>query len=252
MSRPPIHPRRPRSRRSLLLSRAGAAGLTAACLLLFQAAAAAAADWSSFVESSDSSLDPAIVAAFETGDFDTRLTICTAMGRRQDPMAESLLRHLITVTAKGEHYQAEHLLRALLESLFAPEHRPEALQARYVANRQTLWDMEARWDTFADPQLRAVLLRILPLFDPAKARPFLMAAGSVLIERLRVDRGLLPPGETGLVLDFLAAVQVFPDSDFLEPCLSIASLSREKPVIDRARDAAALIRAGMPTRPQPR
>jgi len=214
-------------------------------MFLLSTAAAAAGGWGDFVAASDSSLDPAIIAAFETGDFDTRLSICQAMGRRADPVAQSLLFHLIRVTSRGERHQAEHLLRALLESLFSPEGSPEALQQRYAANREALLDVEARWDTFADPQLRAILLRILPLFDKGQARPILMAAGSALIGMLEQAEGLLPPGETGLLLDFLAAVETIRDPDFLELCLSITRLSREKPVIDRARRASAAVRADM-------
>jgi hypothetical protein len=214
-------------------------------MLLLSADAVVAGGWGDFVAASDSSLDPAIIAAFETVDFDTRLSICQAMGRRPDPAAESLILHLIRVTTKGERHQAEHLLRTLLDSLFSLEGGPEALQQRYAANREALLEVEARWDTFADPQLRAILLRILPLFDEGQARPILMAAGSALISGLEQAEGLLPPGETALLLDFLATVEIIRGPDFLEPCLSIIRLSREKPVIDRARRVSAAVRTGM-------
>lgn len=199
--------------------------------------------WGAFIETSDSSQDQAIVEAMAGGDLDTRLEICRAMGRRQDPDARALLTWLLTVSERGSAAQAEHLQRVLLESLFAPGQGPEALQQRYRANREVLAEAEARWSTFADPQLRGVLLRILPLFEPGNALPVLGAAGADIVQRMQEGRGTLPPAENGLALDFLAVVEAIGTPDFLDHCLAISVLSREKPVVERARGVVRLLRS---------
>ena len=226
-------------------SQAVPATLAMACALLLCPCAAGAAEWGRLVEASDRSLDPAILEAFETGDYDTRLSICEAMGRRSDPLAAGLLAALLADFSRLRGYRGEHLLRVLLESLFDPHLGPAVLRERYEANTEQLLAAELRWDAFADPQLKAALLRILPLFDPSRSLPLLMAAGRSLIDALEKRGGLLPQAETGLLLDFLTTVEGLPDSEFLDPCLEVARLSREKIVIDRARALARKLRTGM-------
>jgi hypothetical protein len=220
--------------------------LAAFLLLLPPGPRTVAMDLQDLVAGSDRSLDAAIVSAFETADFDTRLSICAAMGRRTDPDATGLLGWLLAYSTRGDAPRREHLLRVLLESLFDPGRGLPALQQRLDANREELAVLHARWDTLGDSQLKAVLLRILPLFDPAEARPILAGAGAALVERLRLQGGRLPPAETALLLDFLRAVTVIRGADFLEPCLMVSSLSRERPVVDAARRAARAVRQEMP------
>ncbi len=218
----------------------------AVAALLCALPAAADSIWGPFVEASDSSQDGAIVEAVAGGDFDTRLEICRAMGRRQDPGARELLLWLLTVSERGNSAQAEHLLRVLLESLFDPGRGPQALQQRYGANRDALAEALARWSGFSDAQLRAVLLRILPLSERDKALPVLAAAGAEIVRGMREARGVIAPSENGLALDFLAVVEAIGTPDFLDHCLSIATLSREKPVVDRARQVTLLLRSRLP------
>ena len=220
--------------------------LAAACaLLLCVGAASRASQWGPIVEASDRSLDPAILEAFQTGDFDTQIEICAAMGRRSDPLAAGLLAALLAGFSRQDAHRGEHLLRVLLESLFDPRLGEAGLRERFEANREELLAAQSRWDSFADAQLKGALLRILPFFESSLSLPFLMAAGKSLVEALDASDGLLPPGETGLVLDFLGTAQRISTPDFLDPCLEMARLSREKVVIDRARLVAAGIRSGM-------
>jgi hypothetical protein len=221
------------------------AAFAMACALLLCARAAGASEWGRLVEASDRTLDPAILEAFETGDYDTKLSICEAMGRRSDPLSAGLLAALLADFSQRRGYRGEHLLRVLLESLFDPRLGPAVLRERYEANTEQLLAAESRWDAFADPQLKAALLRILPLFDQTRSLPLLMAAGKNLIDTLEKRDGLLPQAQTGLLLDFLTTVEGLPDSEFLDPCLEVARLSREKTVIDRARAIARKLRAGM-------
>jgi hypothetical protein len=215
-------------------------------VLLLHGPAAHAEDWYGLVTASDSSLDAAIVSAFETADYDTRLSICAAMGRRTDPDATRLFAWLLTSSTRGKAAGNEHLLRVLLESLFDPELGLQALQQRLEANRQELAALHGRWDTLGDSQLKAALLRILPLLDPVEARPILGRAGAALVDGLRRQGGLLPPGETALLLDFLRTVEAVRGADLLEPCLWVISLSREKPVIEASRRAVQAVRAELP------
>ncbi len=214
-------------------------------LLLSTGAAARASQWGAFVEGSDRSLDPAILEAFRTGDFDTRREICAAMGRRSDPLAAGLLSELLSDFTRQHAYRGEHLLRVLLDSLFDPRQGQAILRQRIEANREELVAALSRWNSFADAQLKGALLRILPYFDPSLSLPVLMAAGQSLVDALDARKGLLTPDETGLVLDFLGVTQQIGTPDFLDPCLSVARLSREKVVIDKARSVAASIRAGV-------
>ncbi len=233
MSRAPEAPALPRT-------------LAAACaLLLCVGAASRASEWGPFVEASDRSLDPAILEAFQTGDLDTQLEICAAMGRRKDPLAAGLLAVLLSGFALQSAYRGEHLLRVLLESLFDQRHGEAGLRERFEANQEELLEAQSRWGSFADAQLKGALIRILPFFDSSLSLPFLMAAGKSLVEELEASKGVLSPDETGLMLDFLGTAQRISTPDFLDPCLELARLSREKAVIDRARLVAAGIRAGM-------
>jgi hypothetical protein len=220
--------------------------LAAACaLLLCVVAASRASEWGPFVEASDRSLDPAIIEAFQAGDFDTQIEICAAMGKRSDPLAAGLLAALLAGFSRQDAYRSEHLLRVLLESLFDPRHGEAGLRERFEANRGELLAAQSRWGSFADAQLKGALLRILPFLESSFSLPLLMAAGKSLVESLEASDGLLPPDMTGLVLDFLGTAQRISTPDFLDPCLEMARLSREKVVIDKARLVVAGIRAGM-------
>jgi hypothetical protein len=76
-----------------------------------------------------------------------------------------------------------------------------------------------------------------------EALPPLMAVASRLVAELREDRGVIVSQDIALALDFLLAAEKTPGRDFLETCIAIARLSREKVLVDRARAVVKVILA---------
>jgi hypothetical protein len=211
------------------------------CLLLLASQLAAAADWGTFAVKSDHRDDPVILEAMDTHDFDTKFLLCQGVGMRADPFAGDIIDSLLARHTGAESYRVELLVRALFQGLFDPERGEPAIRARVAANSVVLSEMTGRIDQWKDAQLTAALVRVLPLMDVREALPPLMEVASRLVAVLRESRGIIASHNIALALDFLAAVEKMPGRDFLEPCIAISRLSREKVLVDRARDVVGVI-----------
>jgi hypothetical protein len=212
-------------------------------LLLMVSQLAAAADWGTFALKSDHNDDPVILEAMDTQDFDTKILLCQGVGRRDDPFAGDIIDSLLARHTGAESYRAELLVRVLMQGLFDPARGEAALRARVAANRRVLAEMTGRIDRWKDPQLTAALVRVLPLMEARDALPPLMEVASRLVAELREDRGIIVSQDIALAMDFLSAVEKVPGRDFLEPCIAISRLSREKVLVDRARGVVNVILA---------
>ena len=191
--------------------------------------------WRELARRSDRTDDPVILEALTEADLDERLEILEGLGERPDPflgayLDDFLLRHT------GSPVESEHLLRVLLESAYPPTAGLEDLASRVGPNQDALLAAASRLSTFTDPQLRAAIVRLIPLLPGGRAD--LLALVDGLVDRLERGDGLLDPRDDGLLLDALDAMGRTGSADFLEPALAIARLSHEKTVVDRARAVA--------------
>ena len=212
-------------------------------LLLMVSQLAAAADWSTFALQSDHSEDPVILEAMDTQDFDAKLLLCQGVGRRADPFAGDIIDSLLARHTGAERFRAELLVRVLMQGLFDPARGEKAIRDRVAANRVALVEMTGHIDRWKDPQLTAELVRVLPLMDAREALSPLMEVASRLVDELRESRGAIASPDIALALDFLSAVEKMPGRDFLQPCIAISRLSREKVLVDRARRVVIAILA---------
>ena len=204
-------------------------------LLLMASEIAAAADWGTFALNSDHNADPVILEAMDTQDFDTKFLLCQGVGRRADPFAGDIISSLLVRHASAESYRSELLVRVLLQGLFDPARGEAAIRVRVTANRAVLAQMTGTIERWKDAQLTAALVRILPYMEIGDALSPLMSVASRCVAVLREDGGVIASQEIALDLDFLSIVEKMPGRDFLEPCLAISHLSREKVLVDRAR-----------------
>jgi hypothetical protein len=215
--------------------RASAAALIPLLLLLVPALPARAS-WGEIARASDRGFDAVLLEALAGATLDEQLEILEGIGGRADPgigvfVEEYLLRR------DGSPSVREHLLRVLLDAAF-PRGTPLAeLAPRVAANRDALLAAASRLPTFADPQLRAAVVRVIPLLP--EARPHLLALLDGLADLMAA--GPVDPRQSGLALDALDAARAIAAPDFLDPVLAIARRSRERVVVERARQVALVL-----------
>jgi hypothetical protein len=214
---------------------AGAARPFLILLVLLAAASPAVALWREFAVASDRSDDTIILEMLETASLDERLEILNAVGEREDPfigayLDDFLLRH------SSRPAESEHLMRVLLDSAFPRSSALEQLAGRVAPNQAGLLAAASRLATFADPQLCAAIVRLIPLLPGGLSD--LLGTVDRLVDRLAGGDGFLDPRDDGLLLDALDAMGRTGSHDFLEPALAVARLSREKVVVERARAVA--------------
>ena len=204
-------------------------------ILCVSAAAAYPLDWGAFVAASNRGDDGLILGILKDGDFETGVQICDAVGLRKDPYAADILSWLLSGFAKSGQYKTEYLLRRAMKSLFDQSMGDQVLRDRLVANSSVLADMVQGIGGFDDPQLTGTIVRLLPRLDGVDRLPALMNVGTGIINRLRQTDGNLLLPDMGLALDFLSAVQAIGNTDFMDPCLAIARLSRDQNLVQKAR-----------------
>jgi hypothetical protein len=209
--------------------------LALALLLILVAQIAPCVDWASFAARSSRGDDPMLIETMASVDFDTRLLICKGIGERADPFAVDIIDSFFARYSTRENYRDSLLLRELLSGLFDPARGDAELHARVSANASALALMAGRLGEYQDAQLAGALVRILPLMSTGTARPALMDVGARLIAALRHGRGLIPSQQSALALDYLGAAASMKTQDSLGQCIEIAQLSREKVVVEKAR-----------------
>jgi hypothetical protein len=202
---------------------------------------AVAAEWTALASASDHAQDPLILQAMESGDFETRVQLCVGVGKRADPFAGAIIESILTHDRGVKGFQSELLLRMLLGSLFDASWGDGGIRTRVEANVTALVDLYDRIAEWKDPQLTGILVRLLPFMKGYDVDPPLMQIGARLVDGLTRSRGVITSQEIALALDYLASVERMPSLDFLDQCVSIAELSREKILVDRARSVAAVL-----------
>jgi hypothetical protein len=212
-------------------------------LLIFATVAASAADWGTLAADSDRTLDSALLSALQEGDLETKVLICTGVGKRADPFAGHVLTALMESKAVKGSDTIELLLRMLLLGLFDPSKGEKWISDRVSANRDELDSMAARMEQWRDPQLAGAMVRIIPSLNSPRALPALAQVGSRVVRTLETGAGIMLSQDLALALDFLTAVEATGRAEYLEQCTAIARLSREKLVVDRAREVARKIAA---------
>lgn len=222
-------------------SQRGPARLSLALAALLFAVHPGAALWREFALGSDRSDDSLILEALEDATLDERLEILEAVGERDDPFIGRYLEDFLLRQGPDRPVR-EHLMRVLLASAFPREAPLERLAARVAPNRASLLAMCTRLATFSDPQLCAAVVRLIPLLEGGHAD--LLALVGRLTKRLQASGGLIDPRENGLLLDALEAMRRVGSLDFLEAALAVARLSRERVVVETAREVARALAHG--------
>ena len=161
-------------------------------LVMLSAASPAGALWREFALASDRSYDTVILEALDGATLDERLEILTAVGEREDPFIGSyiesfLLRHT------SRPAESEHLMRVLLETAFPRTAALEQLAGRVAPNHADLLAAASRLATFADPQLCAAIVRLIPLLPGGLSD--LLGTVDRLVDRLAREDGHLDPRE---------------------------------------------------------
>jgi hypothetical protein len=219
-------------------------GTRSRAILVFLAisiASAAAADYGSFVAASDRRDDGLILEILKDADLQTSVQICQAIGSRSDPYAADILSSLLAGFSKTGEYKTEYLLRVAMSSLFDPSHGDQELRARFEANAAVLEEMVTNIGGFQDPQLMGILVGLLPRLASANRLRALMDVGARIIDHLGKTDGALSAPDRGLAFDYLSAVQEIGNADFLEPCLAIARLSRDRVLVQKSRQVSKLL-----------
>jgi hypothetical protein len=221
-----------------LSSQRNPARLFLVVLILASVARPAGALWREFALASDRRLDDVILAVLEGATLDEKLEILSAVGQRVDPFIGAYIDAFL-LHHPEKPAEDEHLLRILLDTAFPRDMPLGHLAERISPNQVALLAAAARLSSFTDPQLRAAIVRLLPLLPGGRAD--LLALVDGMVDRLGLGSGLLEPRENGLLLDALDAMRAIGSPDFLGPALSVARLSRERVVVERARATALVL-----------
>jgi hypothetical protein len=171
-------------------------------------------------------------------DFETSARMIEALGLRKDPYAEDVLSSLLSQYSKRSEYKTELLIRLAMKAIFDDAPDPTALRNRLVANADFIDQLVKRIAQFKDPQLRGSVVLLLPSLESPDRLAALMEVGVGIIEALKQTDGTLPAPDTGLAYDYLSIVQQMGNSDFMEPCLAVARLSRDSELRQKARQVA--------------
>ena len=212
-------------------------------LLLFSlvgvcAASASATDWGAFVAASNRNDDGLILDLLKDADFATSAGMLEALGSRKDPYAEDILSWLLSRFSKTSEYKTEALIRLAMKAIFDEAPDAHALQERLAANADFIDQLVRNIARFKDPQLRGSIVRLLPRRQGPERLAALMEVGAGVIEALNQADGKLTDPDMGLAYDYLGVVRQIGNSDFMEPCLEIARLSRDSGLTQKARQVA--------------
>ena len=221
-----------------LSSQRNPARLFLVVLILAGFARPAEALWREFALASDRRLDDVILEVLEGATLDEKLEILSAVAQREDPFIGAYIDAFL-LHHPARPAESEHLLRILLDTAFPRTVPLGRLAARVEPNQAALLAAAARLSSFTDPQLRAAIVRIIPLLPGGRSD--LLALVDGMVDRLGLWSGLLDPRENGLLLDALDAMRAIGSPDFLGPTLSVARLSRERVVVERARATALVL-----------
>ncbi|HEY9594892.1 MAG TPA: hypothetical protein VHE79_10465 [Spirochaetia bacterium] len=199
-----------------------------------------AADWRSFAAGSGPSEDSLLLDVMDGHDLDTELAICQGVVERRDHAVGGF----IDALAARHHGvgpssdRAELLLRVTVAGLFSDGLTDAETAVRVSANRSALEDLERRITEWRDPQLVSLLVGLAPRMDPGIGLPALMRVYVRLVGALRDGRGDTSPPMTALGLAWCRAVETAGGRDFLDPCVTVASLSTDPDLVAAARRAA--------------
>ncbi len=226
------------------MSSTAARGFTAIVLLIATRTAWAADEGlAAFVAGSGSTANPVILSMMRSADLGDRLVIAQALGERADPYVGDILEAFASGPGGPGRYQDELVLRVLLSSLLSLELSADARRARIEANRQALDRMVNAMDSFQDPQLQSLLVDAADSLGDTMFHPILAARARVLLDAMTRLQGRLSPQEGAFLLRLLRFFGDHPTMDFLPLCTAAARLSREKTLVDAARNAAVLCAA---------
>jgi len=225
--------------------RLAATVMALAVVFPLRVSADAAADWKGFAASTVPADDDLLLGVMDGHDLDTELAICQGVVERKSHAVGGFIDALAArhAGAGPTSDRAALLLRVTIAGLF-PDSLPEPdLTARLAANRSALEDLERRIVEWRDPQLVALLVGLAPRMDPGIGPPALMRVYLRLVGALRDGLGDTSPPMTALGLAWCRAVQTAGIRDFLEPCVTVASLSTDADLVAAARRAARQLAA---------
>lgn len=210
-------------------------------LLLLVVGPLSAQDWEAFAAASDRSQDAFILQTMKSAGLDEQISLCRGLGRRQDRNVEAVIDSLAESSSPGTAARTELLLRWVLASARAAYPGDKDL-AEWIGDNSASVDMllgsMRRWKS---AMLKVELIALAVIARTPSSIPAVMEAGDGVVKLLQNTGGLLSGEDATLALAFLAAAARTAAPDFLPICADIARLSRDKTVMDAARNAAAAI-----------
>ncbi len=211
-----------------------------------------AADWGDVARRTDRRDNWWLLELLRGADLAESLEVAQALGAREDAYAEEILEGLIADASGRSADRTEHLIRVLLESLFPPRLPPEEAARRAALNRAAVGRLVEDLPRFADPLLRARLLRLIPFTSGVDAAGLLMREGRDLARTLSGGRGLAggPAGLAAEAAAFLEAAGASGRAELAEPCIRLAEAAADPGLVKEARRVAELLlsAAGPPKR----
>jgi hypothetical protein len=207
--------------------------------LVLAAAVLTALGPEAWIAQSDRRMNPEIIEALRSADYETALTIMRALGGRKDPYVDDIILRLVSTHRGNRRYKYDYLLEVLLRSLFAPGADPALLRERFDVNRNALNRLITDMPHIGGTGLKTELIRIIPLSGDDRYGAILAGEASRLITLLQKQSGHLDTPETRELLALLTGMETLGLREYADQCVVIARLSADRNVVRTARKIAA-------------
>jgi hypothetical protein len=202
---------------------------------------AGALDCSQIVITSDRSYDPFLLWILFSLDLTDQVCILKHLGQRPDPYVEDYISGLLSRMTPSKKERYEYLLRVLLFSVFHPDLEDDEIAARVLINKRGIKDLISKIQSFSDPVLKCQIMWIIPSVHDLASFSFCMTEGNYLISILQETMGTPDPLINEEIICLLKTVQQIGNTDYLFLCESFVELSRNKGVVDIARQTLRIL-----------
>lgn len=198
-------------------------------------------DCRQIIINSDRSDDPFFLKILFSLDLTDQICIVTYLGQRRDPYVEEYIFGIMSrmVPLKRDRY--EYLLRVLLFSVFHPGFEEDELAARIFINKKGIECLISQLHIFHDPLLKCQILWMIPVVHDVSFFAYCMTEGEYLLTKVKQAKGMPDVMVNEEIICLLETIQQIGDRDYLFLCQSFIESSRNKRVVNAARETMKIL-----------
>ncbi|MBN2533808.1 MAG: hypothetical protein JXB88_13010 [Spirochaetales bacterium] len=190
---------------------------------------------------SDRSDDPFLLKLLFSQDLTDQICIVKYLGQRADPYVEEYIFGIMSYMDQYKKNRYEYLLRVLLFSVFHPDFEQDELAARILINKKAIEYLVSRIHVFHDPLLKCQIMWMILHIHDLSSFAFCMTEGNYLLSILKQTNGMPDIRINEEIICLLDTIKQIGNDDYLFLCQSFVKLSRNKLVVDTARETITIL-----------